>query len=43
MDYHDEAAFSNAASQLVAVLTRDYDFAAVLIDADTARRSMTSR
>lgn len=37
LDYTDEAAFSNAASQLVAVLTSDYAFAAALVDAQVAR------
>jgi len=37
MDFSDESAFLNAASQLVAVLTGDYPFTAVLVDADQAR------
>lgn len=37
LDYDDEAAFSNAASQLVAVLTRDYAFTAALVDSQVAR------
>jgi hypothetical protein len=37
LDFADETAFINAASQLVAVLTRDYPFTAVLVDADQAR------
>jgi hypothetical protein len=37
MDFSDEPAFINAASQLVAVLAGDYPFTAVLVDADQAR------
>jgi len=37
LDFADEAVFLNTASQLVAVLTRDYPFTAVLVDADQAR------
>jgi hypothetical protein len=40
LDYTNETAFVNAASQLVAVLTSSYSFAAVLVDADTARRHL---
>jgi hypothetical protein len=40
LDFADEAAFINAASQLVAVLTLDYPFTAVLVDADQARAHM---
>jgi hypothetical protein len=40
LDFSDDPAFVNAASKLVAVLTRDYPFTAVLIDADTARDHM---
>jgi hypothetical protein len=40
LDFSDAAAFVNAASQLVAVLTRDYPFTTVLVDADTARAHM---
>jgi hypothetical protein len=40
LDFSDAAAFVNAASQLVAVLTRDYPFTAVLVDADNARTHM---
>ena len=40
LDFSDAAAFVNAASQLVAVLTRDYPFTAVLVDADNARAHM---
>jgi len=37
LDFSDEAAFVNAASQLVAVLASDYPFTAVLVDANQAR------
>jgi hypothetical protein len=37
MDFSDEPAFINAATQLVAVLAGDYPFTAVLVDADQAR------
>lgn len=37
LDFGDEAAFANSASQLVAVLTADYPFTASLVDAETAR------
>lgn len=37
LDYADEQAFVNAASQLVAVLTSDYPFTAVLVEADAVR------
>lgn len=40
LDFADDAAFANAASQLVTVLTGDYPFTGVLVDADTARKSM---
>ena len=40
LDFSDATAFVNAASQLVAVLTRDYPFTAVLVDADNARAHM---
>jgi len=40
LDFSDATAFVNAASQLVAVLTRDYPFTAVLVDADNARARM---
>jgi hypothetical protein len=36
MDFSDSAAFANAASQLVAVLTNDYPFTATLLDAEYA-------
>jgi hypothetical protein len=34
LDFSDDTAFVNAASQLVAVLTNDYPFTAMLVDAD---------
>jgi len=37
LDFSNEAAFVNAASQLVAVLASDYPFTAVLVDANQAR------
>ncbi len=37
LDFNDEAAFVNAASQLVAVLTSEYPFTAYLIDTELAR------
>ena len=40
LDFSDATAFVNAASQLVAVLTHDYPFTAVLVDADNARAHM---
>jgi len=40
LDLSDEPTFVNSASQLVAVLTDDYPFTAVLIDADAARALM---
>lgn len=40
LDFSDEPAFVNAASQLLAVLTGDYPFTAVLVDADRARTHM---
>jgi len=42
LDFSDDDAFANAASQLVTVLTADYGFTGVLVDAETARRSMES-
>lgn len=42
LDYADEAAFVNAASQLVATLTADYPFTATLVDADSARRHLAA-
>ncbi len=43
LEFSDEAAFLNAGSQLVAVLTDDYPFTATLVDADTARQRMKNR
>ena len=40
LDFSDDPAFVNAASQLVAVLTQDYPFTAVLVDAEYAREHM---
>ena len=40
LDYSDDPAFANAASQLLATLTSEYGFTAVLVDADTAREHM---
>jgi hypothetical protein len=40
LDFADDTAFVNAASQLVATLTQAYGFTAMLVDADTARRHL---
>ena len=40
LDYSDDAAFVNAASQLVATLTAAYGFTAVLVDAESARQHL---
>lgn len=40
LDYADDPAFANAASQLVSVLTREYPFTAMLVDSDVAREHM---
>jgi hypothetical protein len=40
LDYADETAFVNAASQLVATLTEHYPFTATLVDGERARRRM---
>jgi len=40
LDFSDDAAFVNAASQLVATLTAAYGFTAVLVDAESARRHL---
>lgn len=40
LDFSDDPAFANAASQLVAVLTRDYPHTAVLVDAESAREHL---
>jgi hypothetical protein len=41
LDFSDDDAFANAASQLVTVLTGDYPFTGVLVDAETAQRSLS--
>lgn len=40
LDYSDEEAFVNVASQLVATLTANYGFTAVLVDAESAREHL---
>ncbi|HHH45156.1 MAG TPA: hypothetical protein ENK49_13555 [Gammaproteobacteria bacterium] len=40
LDFADDTAFVNAASQLVATLTANYGFTAVLVDAETARQHL---
>jgi len=40
LDYSDDPAFINAASHLVAVLTRDYPFTATLVGSSEAREHM---
>ncbi len=40
LDFADDTAFVNAAAQLVATLTANYGFTAVLVDAETARRHL---
>jgi hypothetical protein len=40
LDFGDETAFVNAAAGLIAVLTADYPFTAVLVDGGSARRHM---
>jgi len=40
LDFSEDPAFVNAATQLVAVLTQDYPFTAVLVDAENAREHM---
>lgn len=40
LDFSNDTAFVNAASQLVAVLTSSYSFTAVLVDAETARQHL---
>ena len=42
LDFADEDAFVNAASQLVTVLTADYGFTGMLVDAGTAQRALGS-
>jgi hypothetical protein len=41
LDFADETAFVNAASQLIAALTATYPFTAVLVDADSAREHLS--
>ena len=40
LDFHDDTAFVNTASQLVATLTDGYPFTAVLVDGQTAREHL---
>ena len=40
LNFSDEQDFVNAATTLIAVLTQDYPFNAMLVDADTARETM---
>ena len=42
VDFSDDAAFINAATQLTATLTASYPFTAVLVDAVTARRHLVA-
>lgn len=42
LDFHDETGFVNGASQLVATLTADYPFTAVLVDAASAQRHLAA-
>ena len=41
LDFADETAFVNAASQLIASLTASYPFTAVLVDPDSAREHLS--
>ena len=41
LDFADETAFVNAASQLIATLTASYPFTAVLVDPDCAREHLS--
>jgi hypothetical protein len=41
LDFTDDDAFANTASQLVAVLTHDYPFTAMLVEADEVAQSPT--
>ncbi len=43
LDFSNDSAFVNAASQLVAVLTQDYPYTATLIDADNVPKRMIDR
>ena len=40
LDFSDDDAFANSASQLVAVLTEDYPFTGELVAAETARKAL---
>ncbi len=40
LDFEDETAFVNSATQLLAVLTADYPHTATLVDAETAREQL---
>ncbi len=40
LDFADRDGFDNAASAMVATLTRDYPFTAVLVDADTTKNDL---
>lgn len=40
LDFADDAAFANSASQLVSVLTADYPFTGTLVEAETARKAL---
>mgnify|MGYP006909095955 CR=1 FL=1 len=42
LDFRDDTAFVNAASQLIAVLTADYPFTASLVDPQTARHHLAA-
>jgi hypothetical protein len=43
LDFSNDSAFVNAASQLVAVLTQDYPHTATLVDADNVQERMIDR
>jgi len=43
LDFSNESAFVNAASQLVAGLTQDYPHTATLVDADNVQERMIDR
>jgi penicillin amidase len=40
LDFHDDNAFVNAASQIIATLTAPYPFTATLVDSETARQHL---
>ena len=42
LDFSDDTAFINAATQLTATLTASYPFTAVLVDVETARQHLTA-